>query len=108
MSRTDRLVIEGLGRLPQFSHAGLTDDLIFVSGTLGSGDDLTLVEGGVGPETTQTLRNIERILSAAGARWEDAEVVVDNNLVTSRKPEDLPAFCRESIKVLASVPALAK
>ena len=44
----------------------------------------------------------------AGAIWEDAEVVVDGNLVTSRKPEDLPAFCRESIKVLASVPAMAK
>jgi protease I len=39
----------------------------------------------------------------AGARWSDAEVVVDNNLVTSRKPEDLPAFCRESLKVLAGV-----
>src|SRR5512142_453519 len=39
----------------------------------------------------------------AGARWEDAEVVVDGNLVTSRKPEDLPAFCRESLKVLAGV-----
>jgi protease I len=36
----------------------------------------------------------------AGARWEDAEVVVDGNLVTSRKPEDLPAFCRESIRVV--------
>ena len=36
----------------------------------------------------------------AGAEWEDAEVVVDNNLVTSRKPEDLPAFCRASIQVL--------
>ena len=33
----------------------------------------------------------------AGAKWEDAEVVVDSNLVTSRKPEDLPAFCRASI-----------
>jgi protease I len=44
----------------------------------------------------------------AGAYWEDAEVVVDGNLVTSRKPEDLPAFCRESIKVLASVPVMAK
>ena len=44
----------------------------------------------------------------AGAIWEDAEVVVDGNLVTSRKPDDLPAFCRESIKVLASVPAMAK
>lgn len=36
----------------------------------------------------------------AGALWEDSEVVVDRNLVTSRKPDDLPAFCRESIKVL--------
>ncbi len=36
----------------------------------------------------------------AGAKWEDSEVVVDRNIVTSRKPEDLPAFCRESINVL--------
>ena len=39
----------------------------------------------------------------AGAKWEDAEVVVDDNLVTSRKPEDLPAFCRASIEVVARV-----
>ena len=71
MSRNDRLVVDGLGRLPQFSHAGLTDDLIFVSGTLGSGEGLALVSGGIGPETTQTLHNIERILSAAGATWDD-------------------------------------
>lgn len=38
----------------------------------------------------------------AGADWVDEEVVVDANLVTSRKPEDLPAFCRESIRVLTS------
>ena len=36
----------------------------------------------------------------AGADWVDAEVVVDRNLVTSRKPEDLPAFCRAAIQVL--------
>src|SRR3954447_12716855 len=71
MARTDRLVVEGLGRLPQFSHAGLTDDLIFVAGTLGSGEGLALVPGGIGPETTQTLRNIERILQEAGAGWDD-------------------------------------
>ncbi len=41
----------------------------------------------------------------AGARYEDAEVVVDGNLVTSRKPEDLPAFCRAMIEVLAASPA---
>jgi len=39
----------------------------------------------------------------AGALWEDADVVVDKNLVTSRKPEDLPAFCRASIEVLAAM-----
>jgi protease I len=44
----------------------------------------------------------------AGARYEDAEVVVDGNLVTSRKPEDLPAFCRASLEVLMSAPVLAR
>lgn len=43
----------------------------------------------------------------AGAKWEDSEVVVDGNLITSRKPEDLPAFCRAAIEVLTMVPALA-
>ena len=42
----------------------------------------------------------------AGAIYEDSEVVVDHNLVTSRKPDDLPAFCRASIKVLTSTPVL--
>uniref|UniRef100_Q01V75 Intracellular protease, PfpI family n=1 Tax=Solibacter usitatus (strain Ellin6076) TaxID=234267 RepID=Q01V75_SOLUE len=39
----------------------------------------------------------------AGAEWSDAEVVVDGNLVTSRKPEDLPAFCKAALQVMASV-----
>lgn len=37
----------------------------------------------------------------AGAEYEDAEVVVDGGLITSRKPDDLPAFCREIIRALA-------
>jgi protease I len=36
----------------------------------------------------------------AGAKYVDEEVVVDGNLITSRKPDDLPAFCRELIKAL--------
>ena len=36
----------------------------------------------------------------AGGIYEDKEVVVDKNLVTSRKPDDLPAFCREVIRLL--------
>lgn len=39
----------------------------------------------------------------AGAHYQDSEVVVDNNLITSRKPDDLPAFCRACIEVLANV-----
>lgn len=42
----------------------------------------------------------------AGAIYEDCEVVVDGNLVTSRKPEDLPAFCRASLHVLKSAAVL--
>ena len=36
----------------------------------------------------------------AGATWVDQEVVVDGNLITSRKPDDIPAFCREIVKAL--------
>ncbi|MCL6501587.1 MAG: type 1 glutamine amidotransferase [Pirellulales bacterium] len=36
----------------------------------------------------------------AGAIWEDAPVVVDRNFVSSRKPDDLPDFCRGIIAVL--------
>jgi protease I len=36
----------------------------------------------------------------AGAIWEDAEVVVDRQFVSSRKPDDLPAFCRAILEIL--------
>jgi protease I len=36
-------------------------------------------------------------LKNAGAQWIDAEAVVDGHLVSSRKPDDLPAFCREMV-----------
>jgi len=38
-------------------------------------------------------------LVAAGARYTDNEVVLDGNLVTSRMPDDLPAFMRETLKL---------
>ena len=40
-------------------------------------------------------------LKNAGAEWRDEEVVVDGNLVSSRKPDDIPAFNREMIKLFA-------
>ncbi|KQT17111.1 glutamine amidotransferase [Chryseobacterium sp. Leaf404] len=39
-----------------------------------------------------SVKNISQDLKNAGAQWEDSEVVVDQGLVTSRTPEDLPAF----------------
>jgi 2-iminobutanoate/2-iminopropanoate deaminase len=62
------VIADGLGRLPQFSHATVAGELIFVSGTLGTlGEAFDLAPGGTGPQTTQTLRNIETVLRAAGA-----------------------------------------
>jgi protease I len=43
----------------------------------------------------------------AGGRWEDSECVVDQNLVTSRGPRDLPAFNREMTNLFARMPAEA-
>ena len=44
--------------------------------------------------------SIKDDLVAAGASWVDAEVVVDGNLITSRNPNDLPAFCRAIVAAL--------
>lgn len=67
-----RTNVAGLGRLPVFSHASTAGGLIFVSGTLGTLDDgFQLAPGGAGPETTQTLKNVERILAAEGATLGD-------------------------------------
>ena len=63
----EKVVVEGLARVPSFSHAVIAGDFVHVAGSLGTlGDTTELVEGGVGPETTQTIRNIERILEATG------------------------------------------
>ncbi len=70
MSRVERLIVEGLGRLPQFSHAGVAGDVIHVSGTIGA-EGTSRVAGGIGAETTQTLVNIQQILFSAGATWDD-------------------------------------
>lgn len=53
------------------------------------------------PSLKTDLRN-------AGAEWVDQEVVVDGNLVSSRKPADLPAFNREMIELFSQAHALAR
>jgi protease I len=45
--------------------------------------------------------SVRKDLINAGAQWVDAEVVVDNGLVTSRKPDDIPAFNAKMIEEFA-------
>ncbi len=48
-----------------------------------------------------SFHSIRDDLEHAGALWVDEEVVQDGNLITSREPKDLPAFCRRLIEALA-------
>jgi protease I len=60
----------------------------------------TLIEAeGVRGRRLTSWPSLRTDLKNAGAMWEDKSVVVDGNLVTSRKPDDLPDFCREMIKL---------
>ena len=45
-------------------------------------------------------KSVAKEMKDAGAIYEDKEVVVDGNLVTSRQPSDLPAFLRETMKLI--------
>jgi 2-iminobutanoate/2-iminopropanoate deaminase len=76
-----KIILPDLGRLPAFCHATVAGDFVYVSGTLGTrGDTFSLVDGGTGPQTSQTLANIRRILQAAGADL--ADVVKVNVFLT--------------------------
>ncbi|HVJ51785.1 MAG TPA: type 1 glutamine amidotransferase domain-containing protein [Aliidongia sp.] len=59
----------------------------------------TLIEAdAVRGRTMTSWPSLKTDLRNAGAEWVDREVVVDNGLVTSRKPDDLPAFCAKMIE----------
>lgn len=62
----------------------------------------TLIDaGGVSGRRMTSWPSLKNDLKNAGAQWVDEEVVVDNGLVTSRKPADLPAFCAKMIEEIA-------
>jgi protease I len=72
------------------------------------GPQLLITAGAVKGRKLTAWQTIQEDLKQIGADVVDQEVVVDKNLVTSRKPSDIPAFIRESSKVLEKVPAAAK
>lgn len=59
--------------------------------------DCGVIEG----RTVTSYPSIKNDLKNAGARWTDTEVCVDQGLVTSRTPDDLPAFCEKMIEEIA-------
>lgn len=62
-----------------------------------------LINAGVVEGRTMTsVASIGKDLENAGVHWVDKEVVVDQTLVTSRTPDDLPAFCTTLVQAIAA------
>jgi protease I len=62
----------------------------------------TLVEAGVVDGRTLTSwPSLRTDLANAGATWVDEQVYVDGSLITSRKPDDLPAFCDQLLEAVS-------
>ena len=66
----------------------------------------TVVEAGAAEGYTMTSwPSLKTDIRNGGGEWVDQEVVVDDNLVTSRKPDDIPAFNRELVKLFGRAQA---
>jgi len=65
------------------------------------GPQLLIETGLIGGRTLTSYPSLQTDLKNAGAHWVDEEVVVDGGLVTSRKPDDLPAFNKKMIEEIA-------
>ncbi|MEV0896600.1 type 1 glutamine amidotransferase domain-containing protein [Actinoplanes sp. NPDC049802] len=97
----DALVLPGGVANPDFLRAD-ADAVRFVREFVTTGKPVaaichgpwTLVEAGVVDGRTLTSwPSLRTDLVNAGATWVDEQVFVDDGLITSRKPDDLPAFC---------------
>jgi protease I len=65
----------------------------------------TLVEADVvRGRTITSWPSVKTDIKNAGGNWVDQEVVVDDNLTSSRKPDDLPAFCSTFVQEFARTP----
>jgi protease I len=68
----------------------------------------TLVEAEVvRGHTLTSFPSVRTDIRNAGGDWVDQEVVVDNGLISSRKPDDLPAFCTRLVEEFARTPVRA-
>jgi protease I len=105
-SRYDALVLPGGVANPDFLRAD-EDAVAFVRAFFDDAKPVaaichgpwTLIDAGVVKGRTLTSwPSLQTDLRNAGATWVDEEVHVDEGLVTSRKPDDLPAFCEKLVE----------
>ncbi|MFI5934911.1 type 1 glutamine amidotransferase domain-containing protein [Actinoplanes sp. NPDC051494] len=106
----DALVLPGGVANPDFLRAD-PDAVRFVRDFFTAGKPVaaichgpwTLVEAGVVDGRTLTSwPSLRTDLANAGATWVDEQVHVDRGLVTSRKPDDLPAFCEKMLEEIGA------
>ena len=64
--------------------------------------------GGVKGKKMTSWPSLKTDLSNAGAKWVDEQVVTDGCLITSRKPDDIPAFNKTIIREFSHTHAAAK
>jgi protease I len=69
------------------------------------GPQLLITAGLLKGRHAACYKSVAQEMRDSGALYEDKEVVVDGNLVTSRQPSDLPAFMREMIKMVKKLSA---
>lgn len=66
------------------------------------GPQILISAGLLKGKKSTSYKSVAKELKDAGAVYEDKEVVVDGNLVTSRQPSDIPAFMRETMRLIKS------
>lgn len=105
--RYDALIIPG-GKAPE--TARLDEDALRVTremmkrgkvvGAVCHGAQVLISAGVIAGKRATSWQGVRDDVKIAGGKYEDKEVVVDGKLITSRCPDDLPAFCREMMKAL--------
>ena len=106
----DNLVLPGGVQNPDYLRVN-ADAVSFVKGFVDAGKAVgaichgpwTLIEAGaVKGKTVTSWPSLKTDLKNAGANWVDEEVVSDNGLITSRKPDDIPAFNEKLIEAFGA------